>query len=220
MTCKKVGLVLKGKENSHAFYSGASRGTLFPKILIFNNIGDLGDGAQYLQPEIEPRIVLDRILSTSNRSPDVENLAFYLSEFRRLGDKFGENLVIQVFENALGADLIPPSPPPPPPVIQEQIQVGFDFEFRPTVDPIIPPAPPPPVAPVVSPPPPLPPQTQTMQELCANLLTLNEAAEIHQQLFNRSKEFGKYLLTIDMDKAREIINKGSSDNSVGSWVKI
>ena len=244
MTCSKVGLVLKGMENSHAFYSGGSRGILFPKILIFNNIGDLGDGSQFLQPEIEPRIVLEQVLSRSNRSPDVENLDFYLSEFRRLGDKFGENLVIQLLENGLGADLIPPLPPQPPPapVIPAPQQqhsrslfarnkdsheldshaVEFKlpsskqehelFEFGPTVDPIIPPSPPtppPPVAPVVSPPSPLPSQTQTIEKICEDLLTLNvvDVVEVGEELFKRSKEFGEYLLTIDIQKQREIFNK-------------
>ncbi len=215
MTCSKVGLVLKGMENSHAFYSGGSRGILFPKILIFNNIGDLGDGSQFLQPEIEPRIVLEQVLSRSNRSPDVENLDFYLSEFRRLGDKFGENLVIQLLENDLGADLIPPPPPqpPPPPVIQEPIQLGFGFEFEFGSAPVIPPPTPPPVVPTPTPqPPPSPVPTsvaQTVRELCEELLAYDvvDLTRIGEELIKNSGELLEYLQIVDAATREKIRRK-------------
>jgi hypothetical protein len=121
MTCTKAGVVLRGGEDGHAFYSGGTRGTKFPKVLIFNNKEGLGDGAQYVQEEIVPRIVLDQVLSRSNRGPDWTNLDSYKEEFKRRGDQVGEDLVIQVLNNAVTHEaeriIKQPLEPPTPPVI-------------------------------------------------------------------------------------------------------
>ena len=205
MTCSKAGVVLRGGEDNHAFYSGGTRGTKFPKVLIFNNREGLGDGGQYVQEEINPGIFLDQVLSRSNRGPDWNNLDSYKEEFKRRGDEVGENLVIQVLNNAVTheAEEIIKQPLEPEPVInlepattetidiQEPIQPGFNFEFE------IP-------APSL-----VAPQTQTIEKICEDLLTLNvvDVVEVGEELFKRSKEFGEYLLTIDIQKKREIFNK-------------
>lgn len=204
MTCKKAGVVLRGGEDGHAVYSGGTRGTKFPKVLIFYDKSGLGDGAQYLQTEIVPEQLLDRVLSRSNRSPDFGNLVFYKEEFQRIHDQDGVDLVeyilnkavIHEAEKIIGQPEEPTAPatPPSPPVVLEEIQPSLDFEFGSAAPlPVIPP----------------PRKPQTVQELCEELLTYDvvDIEKIGNELIKHSKEFGQHLITLDSASQQIILNK-------------